>query len=250
MNHHSPPPDPWFYSPAGPPAPRLRLFCFGYAGSSAHIFHGWPRGLPATVEVVAAQLPGRGARYHEPLFTAIEPLVAALAAAIQPRLDRPFALFGHSMGALVAFELARALQRRERPPVHLFVSAFRAPHLPPLLPPMHPLVGDAFVAELQRRHGTRDSALADPEFRALALPSLHADIAALETHVHVPAAPLSAPLTAFGGLDDHGVPPEQLACWAEHTRGRFEQVMLPGDHFFMHGQQAALLARISQALAA
>jgi medium-chain acyl-[acyl-carrier-protein] hydrolase len=243
-------PSPWLHVARPVAEPRVRLLCFAHAGGSAHAFHGWSAILPGDVEVCAVQLPGRGFRLAEPAHTRMEPLLAALGDVLAPRLDRPYALFGHSLGARIAFELARRLRRVGAPsPVHMFMSGCRAPQLADPAPPLHRLADDALVAELHRRHGAMDDALADPELRALALPGLRADLELLETCTYTPEPPLPAPLTAFGGLDDARVPVHHVAAWTAQTSVAFAMHMLPGDHFFLRGQRDALLATIAGALA-
>src|SRR2546421_132109 len=145
----------WFPRLQSNPEANLRLFCFPYAGGSSRLFYRWQEGLPASVEVVPVELPGRGMRLSQPPFANLRPMVQAIVEAIAPRLDKPFAFFGHSMGALISLELARALRREHgREPVHLFVSGRRAPHLPETLPPMHDLPEAEFIEGLRGLNGT------------------------------------------------------------------------------------------------
>jgi medium-chain acyl-[acyl-carrier-protein] hydrolase len=239
----------WFHIPRLIADPRLRLLCFPYAGGAAHVFHTWPAGLPRDVEVCAVQLPGRAFRFGEPCIARMEPLIEAIDAAAIPLMDRPFALFGHSMGALLAFELARRLRRRGGPrPAQLVVSGYRAPQLPAPLPPLHTLPAGVFVPELRRRHGAPDNALDDPEILELVLPALRADFEIIETYAYAPEEPLDIPLTALGGHDDAGVPVAHLAAWAEQTRSAFEVSVFPGGHFFLHSAQPELMSRLAYVL--
>src|ERR1035441_10334502 len=147
--------DPWISCRKPGPKTRLRLFCFPYAGAGAGTFLTWSDNLPADVEVCPVQLPGRGARMTERPFTQLSPLVEALAQALAPLLDKPFAFFGHSLGALVSFELARQIRRQYGVhPVRLFVSAGRAPQIPDRLPAIHTLPDKEFLLELRRLNGT------------------------------------------------------------------------------------------------
>lgn len=236
---------PWFTSQRLNPLARLRLFCFPYAGGGAPIYRLWPQSLPSEIEVCVGQLPGRGTRLREQPFTSLDALVEAAAEAIAPLLDKPFALFGHSMGAMISFELARKLREQGRPqPVHLFVSGRRAPQLPNRDNMSYNLPEAELGQELLRLNGTPREVLEHPELMELMLPLLRADFSVVETYVYRPGVPLDCPLTAFGGLRDAEVSREQLEAWREQTTGEFTLRMLPGDHFFLNDPQSqALLLR-------
>jgi medium-chain acyl-[acyl-carrier-protein] hydrolase len=242
--------DPWITYAQPNPRARLRLFCLPYAGGGATIFRTWPDALPPEVAIFPVQLPGRENRLREPPFTGMLPLVQTLAQVLRPYLTMPFALFGHSMGALMSFELARQLRRAQHPlPRHVFVSGFRAPQLPDPDPPIHALPEAEFIAELRRLNGTPEEVLQNAELMQLVLPALRADFAILETYAYAREAPLECPITVFGGLDDDEMPAEQLAAWREQTRGAFRLHLFPGDHFFIHSARTALLETLSQELA-
>ena len=231
------------------PQPHLRLFCFSYAGGGASIFRYWSATLPAEVEVCPVQLPGRENRLREPPFTRLSPLVLALAHALNPYMDIPFAFFGYSMGALISFELARHLRRNHNPGLlHLFVAAHRAPQLPQSHPALHPLPDPAFLDALRRLGGTPSSVYEHEELMKLMLPMLRADFATCETYIYSTEAPLDCPITAFGGEQDTHVSTEALSAWREQTQGLFTLSILPGDHFFLHSQQQLLLQTLSQDL--
>ena len=239
--------DSWIsFRKAGPEA-RLRLFCFPYAGAGALIFRAWSDGLPADIEVCPVQLPGRGTRLMERPFTQLSPLVEALAQALVPLLDRPFAFFGHSLGALVSFELARRVRRQYGvQPVRLFVSASRAPQIPHRGPSIHTLPEKDFLAELSRLNGTPSELLGHEELMEIMLPLLRADFAVYETYVYSTEPPLNCPISAFGGLQDHRVKDSDLEAWRAQTSESFSLRMLPGDHFFL--KQPLLLQVLSQEL--
>jgi medium-chain acyl-[acyl-carrier-protein] hydrolase len=227
------------------PHALFRLFCFPYAGGAASAFYTWPDGLPREVQVCPVQLPGRESRLEEPPFTRLSPLVQALARAIRPYLDVPFAFFGHSLGALISFELARRL---EPTPRHLFVSGRRAPQIPDRASPIHQLPEIEFVEEIRRLNGTPEGVLQSAELRQLFLPLLRADFAVHETYVYAAGVPLDCPITAFGGRQDSSVSREALGAWRAQTRRSFTLHMLPGDHFFPHSSRALLLRTLSQEL--
>jgi medium-chain acyl-[acyl-carrier-protein] hydrolase len=228
---------------------RVRLFCLPYAGGGSSIFHQWTGALDPAIDVRAVRLPGRENRMQEPAFTAMEPLVTALAEAIGPWLDLPYALFGTSMGSLIAFELARVLAASPAgPPVRLLVAAHRAPHLPDRGPELHRLPDAAFFDELRRLHGMPDEVLAHPELRALLLPLLRADFTVCETYRYHSAPPLDCPIVAFGGSADGDVTREDLEAWRELTRSTFTLRMLPGGHFIVHSTRDALLSAVAEEL--
>jgi len=232
---------PWLVSRGPSPRARLRLFCFPYAGGGAATYNAWHAGLPAEIEVVAVQPPGRAGRSRERPFDRLGPLVEALAAAVLPHLDRPYAFFGHSMGALIAFELTRHLRRAHgTQPARLFVSGRRAPHLPRTKKPMHDLPEQEFMSELRGLNGTPEEVLAHPELMEMMLPLLRADFAVVETYEFAPEAPLECPVRAYGGLRDREVSREQLEGWREHTSADFGVRMLPGDHFYLQAEGALL----------
>jgi medium-chain acyl-[acyl-carrier-protein] hydrolase len=231
------------------PQARLRLFCFPYAGSGASIFRTWSDGLPPDVEVCPVQFPGRGARLMEAPFTALSPLVRALAHALAPLLDKPFGFFGHSLGALVGFELARQLRRQYCvQPVRLFVSANGAPQIPRRDRPIHTLPEGEFVAELRRLNGTPELLLEEAEFMQIMLPILRADFAVSETYAYSSGPPLDCHISGFGGLQDHRVSHGDLEAWRDQSSVSFSLRMFPGDHFFLNAAQPLLLELLSQEL--
>jgi medium-chain acyl-[acyl-carrier-protein] hydrolase len=175
--------------------------------------------------------------------------VEALATAIKPYLDVPTAFFGHSMGALVSFELARYLfSQGHSVPRRLFVSACRAPQLPDLEPPICTLPTGAFIAELQRLHGTPTELLQNRECMELLLPALRADFAVCETYTYLSQPPLPIPINAYGGLEDKVIGLEQLEAWRAQTSAYFRLRLLHGDHFFLDSRRAELLADIADSL--
>jgi medium-chain acyl-[acyl-carrier-protein] hydrolase len=232
----------WFLRPRPNPQSSLRLFCFPFAGGGASTFRAWPDGLPLAVEVVAVELPGRETRIRERPFRSLEPLVDELMARMPSQLDRPFAFFGHSMGALIAHELACALRRAGvGEPLCLIASAAGPPHAPSPHRPLHDLPDDELRSHLRRLNGTPEAVLDHDELMKVFFPLLRADLAVCETHVHRPSPPLDCPILAFGGKDDRLVSQERLERWRERSRAGFASWMLPGDHFFLTSAQRLLL---------
>jgi medium-chain acyl-[acyl-carrier-protein] hydrolase len=239
----------WFPLAPRPAKAPVRLICFPFAGGGASVFRGWERDLPPNVDVFAAQYPGHETRIAEAPFRQLAPLLADLDAALRPLLDRPFAFFGHSMGAVVAFELARRLRREGRAqPTQLFVSARRAPHLPPSRPNVHDQSDDELIAELQRISAFPAEVLEHAELMQLLLPILRADFELVETHRHADEEPLAIPITAFAGRRDAVVRVDQMEAWREHTNGAFALHEIDGDHLFVRGERAAVLRVLGREL--
>jgi medium-chain acyl-[acyl-carrier-protein] hydrolase len=225
---------------------RVRLFALPYAGGDTAIFAPWIDLLPWEIELCPVQLPGRGRRALEPAYAEIGPLVRALADALLPALGPRFAVFGHSMGALVGFELARELRRRGQPaPCHLLVAGRGAPQLPPRYGPLSHLPDGELLARLHERYGYAAPAPADAdagdlgELLDLMRPTVRADLRVSEGYVHADEPPLDCPITAFGGLADPTVTREELDAWRHQTRGPFRTRMLPGGHFFLESEAEA-----------
>jgi surfactin synthase thioesterase subunit len=229
---------------------RLRLFCFPYAGGGASVYRGWGALLPSDVEVCPVQLPGRESRLREKPYTHIEPLVEALAEVLPPYFDLPFAFFGHSMGALIGFELTRELRRRgAAQPIHLFLSGRRSPEVPPREEPIHDLPEPEFIVKLRELNGTPEEVLQHAELMHLLIPILRADFAINENYTFKPELPLDIGFSAFGGLGDVEVTREDVSAWAQHTHGRCRVRMLPGDHFFIHSGKELITEALARDLA-
>ncbi|KOY55767.1 hypothetical protein ADK59_23385 [Streptomyces sp. XY332] len=241
---------PWFPSVAGAPAEGLPLLCLPHAGGGATAYRTWPDALTPYARAVPVQLPGREDRFGEPPVRSAALLAAQLADAVgsHPVTRDGCALFGHSMGALLAFELAHELIARGRPPVHVFVSAYRAPQLPRRTRDVH-LRDDAslreFLAELE---GTQVELLAHPELLEVLLPVIRADFELCETYRYRPRRRLDVPVTALGGRHDAGVPPEDLDAWADVSGERFAVELFDGGHFYLRQRQAAVLSVVAEAL--
>ncbi|MEV8097879.1 alpha/beta fold hydrolase [Kitasatospora sp. NPDC085879] len=239
----------WF--PYGPPRPGqgLPLFCLPYAGGGARMFRSWTR-LPAEgFQPVPIQLPGREERHGEVPAVRMPDLVADLAQALAPYADGEYALFGHSMGATLAYELAGALVANgAAPPRTLFVSAACAPHLRRIRPDMHLLPEGEFADQIRRLGGTPSQLLDTPGFAELYLPLLRADLELVASHQHTAPARLLPRISAFGGAADRAVEPAAVLAWQRYARHRFRSRILPGGHFFLHDQQAAVLEGIRRDL--
>lgn len=239
---------PWIVRPRPNPHAALRLVCFPYAGGSASVFRTWPSALPPEVELLAIALPGRESRTREPLFDRLTPLVTCLADAIGAQLRAPFAIYGHSLGAMVGFGFARELRCRSLgQPVHFFASGRRAPQLPERIP-LHKLSDPELLIALRRMGGIPDAVFDAPELIEYFLPIVRADIAVSETETIGLDAPLSCPITAMGGVGDDRVSVDELEAWRAQTTGPFEREMFPGGHFFLQSDHARVLSSLSRRL--
>jgi medium-chain acyl-[acyl-carrier-protein] hydrolase len=227
----------------------IRLICLPYAGGNSALFRSWQEALPPHVHVNPVELPGHGYRIREPLLDSMPDVVETLAANVVPLLDRPFAIFGYSLGALIGFELSRHLRRyHDRIPDRLFVAACRAPSLPDPRPPLHNLPGHRLREELRRLGGTPKEVLKHDELMQLMLPMLRADFAVLETYEYAPDAPLSCPIIALGGTEDPEAPPATMEAWSRETTAGSALHRLPGGHFFIQSARDALLRIVASEL--
>ena len=229
----------------------MNLFCFSHAGGAASAFRSWPAALPEWLEVWAIQLPGHGSRWNTRSISTIPALVDALIPVLVPHLRQPFAFFGHSMGAVLAAEAARALVERQAIiPRHLFVSSRRPPHMPPSESNLHMLPDHELVKEVVLRYGgIPPELLHSPDLLELLLPPLRADLAALETFQPSKRAALPCPISAFGGTNDPLLPRNHLEAWRDQTSGPFRARVFPGGHFYLESQRDLLLADLSATLA-
>ena len=226
------------------------MFCFPHAGGGASTYRTWAATLPGDIEVCPVQPPGRESRLREPSYTRLAEMVPPLADALKPYMDMPFVFFGHSLGSLTAFELARELRRRSWTlPAHLFISGRCAPDLPPREEVIHALPEAEFIEKIRAMNGTPDEVLQHQELMKLLVPILRADFTTHETYEYKEEEPFDVGLSAFGGLSDHEVPREDLEGWKKQTRGRFRLRMLPGDHFFITGSKDLLLESVARDLA-
>ncbi|RKH21519.1 thioesterase [Corallococcus sp. CA047B] len=241
-----PPPSPWLACRLRRPEAAVRLFCFPHSGGSAGEYVRWADLLP-DIEVWGVQLPGRGARAEEAPFTRIHELVDALVATVD--FGTSFAFFGHSLGALVAFETARRLRDLGRaPPDRLFLSAAPAPQLPPRGIPASHLDEAGLLTALEPTYGELILELReDAELRELLLPGLRADLSLVESYRHEARAPLHCAMTVTGGEQDD-LSREELEPWREHTTGPCDLHLLPGGHFYLREQKATLLRLVGEAL--
>lgn len=231
----------------------MRLFCIPFAGGGASVFNAWPEALPERIEVQAVQLPGRETRHREPALTDLDEAARLLARAMEPYLDCSYALFGYSMGALIAFEAIRELRRRGAPaPAHLFVGAMRSPALPPTQPPVSHLPVEGFVREVRYYYEPPAVTWENLDLLDLVLPVLRADMALCEGYVYRDEAPLELPVQAFAGMRDRSVPVAAVQAWRTLTTSDFALELFEAGHFFLHASlgrmHAVMLSRLARVL--
>ncbi|WP_299612634.1 alpha/beta fold hydrolase [uncultured Tateyamaria sp.] len=227
------------------PSAGCRMFCLPYAGAGASIYRGWPSALRTTAEVWPVHLPGRERRLSERPIDTVQELATQTAKGIAGYLDRPFVLFGHSMGALISFELARALRRLGlRQPEALLVSGYGGPHLPDTRPPIHGLPDADFKQAVGALDGTPKDVFANAELMDLLLPLLRADFKLVETYTCRAEPPLDIPICVYAGEDDRDTPPDALEAWATCTNAPTSRTMFDGGHFYLRDHATALLDQV------
>ncbi|MCZ7414350.1 thioesterase II family protein [Streptomyces sp. WMMC897] len=239
----------WLGGRTPDPGAAFRLYCFPCAGGSAAMYRSWQERAPSHVEVRPVELPGHGRRLGEDPFLGLPPLVRALTEDLAGELHRPFALFGHSMGGLIAFELARALRERGLPqPAHLFLAATASPERKVTRTALHAASDEEVLDELRAMGGTPRELLDDRELMDLAIPTLRADYALLHTYEYREKPPLPVPFTVLGGAADTITPPTSLPGWRRHTTGGTDLRTLPGGHFFVQDTVPEIMAAVRAAL--
>lgn len=226
-----------------------RLFCLPYAGGGPAAFNAWWAEMPACVEMLVAHLPGREARYKEPALSDLDSMVGHLADAFDAQLDKPYAIFGYSMGALLGFEVVRELRRRRAPlPRLLIVGAKSAPQLPARTPALAHLPREELIEGVRRFYQPPEAAWAIKDLVDLILPALRADLAICDGYHYQAEAPLDCPVLALCGDEDRSVLESDVAGWREQTSAGFELLTYPGSHFFINDHLADILARVVAAL--
>lgn len=228
----------------------MRLFCLPCAGGSSAAYDSWQNGLGVQVATLPIHLPGRGTRFLDPIVTSVPVLVEQITDGIGSCLRAPYALFGHSYGALLAFEIARSCRHRGLPsPSMLFVAGFRGPQTPAFSIAAAESSDDDLVNWLEEGSGTRDPVLEHPDFRRLFLDMLRGDLTAIASYQYTPEPPLKCPIVAFAGEQDSVAPRREMLSWRHETAERFNLHVLPGRHLFVRTAESQLLPLIGKELA-
>jgi surfactin synthase thioesterase subunit len=242
--------DKWLRRFVRPQSPRTRLVCFPHAGGSASFYLPVARALSGAADVVAVQYPGRQDRRNEPCIPSVAELADRILEVARPLGDLPLVLFGHSMGASTAFEVATRLEAEGIRPAALFASGRRAPSTH-RLETVHTLDDDGLMAEVRALNGTDITLLdTDPEFRQMVLPALRSDYRAAETYEWIPGPALSCPIIALRGVDDPHADEAETLAWQKHTTGGFEMHPFPGGHFFLNDHAAEIIRLVHGRLSA
>jgi surfactin synthase thioesterase subunit len=227
---------------------QARLFCFPFAGGSAAVFAAWGEKLNPGIEVWAAQPRGRGMRFSEPPHGSVAEMVQDYLQVLRAHLDLPFAFYGHSLGGLLALELAQQLRAEGLPPpIHLFIGASAPPVAGLIHPRISHLSDEGFVTAVQERYsGIPESVLKESELMEIFLPALKADFSAYETFDRSCVTQVRCPITALAGSDDAVIAPDMMREWRRHTEVSFDLRLIPGDHFFLSTSGELVLSTIRE----
>lgn len=234
----------WIRRYRSAPEAAVQLVCLPHAGGTASYYRPMATRLFPAVDVLTVQYPGRQDRVREPCIDDFTELADRTFDAVRPALDRPVALFGHSMGALLAFEVAKRLEADGIVPLALFASGRRPPGWPHREPP-HTATDEELIAEIATLDGTEQRLLENEDIRELFLPALRGDYQALSTY-RLHGARLTCPVVSLTGDNDERVSVDDAAAWAEHTTGPFDRHVFPGGHFYLTGQWDDVAAAIER----
>lgn len=229
--------------------PKLKIFCFPFAGGSASAYKKWPDHLADDIDVYAIQLPGREERIREQLYFDLKLCVKEIYQKILPFLDGEFAFFGHSMGAVMAYELASCLQENNQLiPLNLIVSARCAPHIQDPEFKIHDLADNQFLEAIRKYNGTSEVILQNKDLMAMFLPILRADFSMSETYEYSYTLPLRCPVTAICGVEESDLNESHINDWENTTQSDFNMKMFPGGHFFIKDKVEMVLHYLNDRL--
>ena len=242
MNRNS-----WIYQVRNNTKAKIRLFCFPYSGASATIYFSWLNEFPELIEICPIQFPGRGNRVSERLKTSIHDLVEDAVESFEGFLDKPYAFFGHSLGALFSFELTRKLREAGYLlPLHLFMSGHGAPHLPDTNPRIHDLPHEEFIQKLHELNGMTKDVLENKELMEMVEPVIRADFKMCESYIYHEQEPFHLPISAYGGIEDPFVSKQELESWQKHSDQRVVLRLFPGDHFYLNSSKFLLINSLAR----
>lgn len=233
----------WLVTPIKRRNPRIQLFCFAHAGGGASTYTSWSKFSPEWIEISSIQYPGHETRILEPLSDNFNELVDSISESLISYVTAPFAFFGHSMGGLFAYEIARKIRSKNmNEPFVLFISGRNAPNSQSILPPISKYPEEAFIRELNNRYGKLPNEIIDePEIRKIYLPILRNDLSLVETYSHAVSTPLSSPIFIYCGTKDSLTEREKMLGWHKLTTGKITERWFDGDHFYILDQKSKLL---------
>jgi len=242
--------NPWFFKFGNElNQAKIRLICFPFAGGSASYFHNWQAILPDQIELLAIELPGRASRIREPFIKNGKELIDQLEKLDDLYQDKPFAFFGHSMGAYIAFELARRLEKKNRvPPIHLFLSGRQAPQIKSKKKILHELPENEFIKEIASLNGMPREVLDNAELMELVSPVLREDCKLLETWSYIDSEKLNVKMTVMYGDQDSSTNNKTVKEWASLSSGKVDSIKFAGDHFFINTKKHAVVEAIKARL--
>ena len=237
----------WYITHKKNPSALLRLFCFHHSGGGASAYYPWVEQLSPYIELIAIQLPGRENRFSEPLINNLNEITTYLAEGFCYYIDKPFIVFGHSLGALLSFEFTKVIYERHSVfPCHMIVSATKAPHFPFRAKHLSKLDGVCLKEELKIYNGIDERILYNDELLDLFLPIIKNDFSICENYRYLQSRPFLFDILALSGTNDQTVTNEELLGWSDYTTGKFESVFFPGGHFFIHEHKQKILELINQ----
>lgn len=237
----------WYLEYKKNPQADVRLFCFHHSGGAASFYFPWVESLSSNIELLAIQLPGRENRFSEPLMNDLKDILNSLTEAFHVYKDKPFFTFGHSLGALIAFEFALSIRNHYAvSPCHMIISSTKAPHLPFRMKPLSNLDHNTLKKELEIYNGIDERIRQNDELLNLFLPIIKSDFSIYESHHYAKSEPFSCDILAISGGDDKTVTTEEILAWSDYTMGKFKHLSFPGGHFYLKEHQKQIIEIINQ----
>lgn len=239
--------NPWYVEYRKNSQATIRLFCFHHSGGGASTYYPWLEHLIPHIEMIAIQLPGRENRFTEPLTNNLKDIINNLGLGFEYYKNKPFLVFGHSLGGLIAFEFVKSIRELySLYPCHIIISATKAPHLPFRMNLLSPLDDQALKEELKTYNGIEGAILNNEEFLSLLLPIIKNDFSISERYCSADVMPLPCDILLLSGTQDRTVNEEEIQAWAAHTTGKFEHISFSGGHFFIKDHQKDIIKLINK----